>query len=95
MQQRPNTIEGTKRSGRTAVKAPVEEAITQQGERSGGNRNNCVIESDAIKAGSAARGLHVACGQMLASIATRRKASILYWGMLSGSVRVSCRELRE
>ena len=42
MQQRPNTIEGTKRSGRTAVAAPVE-VITQQGERSGGNRNNWVI----------------------------------------------------
>ena len=24
--------------------APVEEVVTQQGERSGGNRNNCVIE---------------------------------------------------
>ena len=43
MQQRPNTIEGTKRSARTAVAAPVEEVITQQGERSGGNRNNWVI----------------------------------------------------
>ena len=43
MQQPPNTIEGTKRSGRTAVAAPVE-VVTQQGKRSGGNRNNCVIE---------------------------------------------------
>ena len=47
MQQRPNIIEGTKRSGRTSVAAPVEEVITQQGERSGGNRNNFVMESDA------------------------------------------------
>ena len=66
--------------------APVEEVITQQGERSGGNRNNCVIESDAMRAGSAARGLHVACGQMLTSIATRRKANISHWRTLSGSV---------
>ena len=84
MQQWPNTIEGTKRSGRTAVEAPEEEVITQQGERSRGNRNDCVIESGAIRAGRAARGLHVACGKMLALVVTRRKANISHWGALSG-----------
>ena len=57
MQQRPNTIEGTKRSGRRTVAAPVEEVITQQGECSGGNRNNRVIEIGCDEGRRAARGL--------------------------------------